>query len=64
MRIDVIMICPICGEEHSVEVVLSEYERWENGELIQNAMPSLSATEREALISGLCPKCQAEIFGD
>lgn len=63
MLITVQMRCPFCGEEHSVEVKLHEYERWESGELIQNAMPNLSATEREQLISGLCPQCQAKMFG-
>jgi predicted RNA-binding Zn-ribbon protein involved in translation (DUF1610 family) len=63
MKITVQMRCPFCGEEHAVEVNLHEYERWESGELIQNAMPNLSATEREQLISGLCPQCQAKMFG-
>ena len=26
-------------------------------------MPDLTLTEREQLISGLCPKCQVEMFG-
>ena len=64
MRIDVTMICPLCGEDHAVEVNLAQYEAWQNGELIQNAMPYLTPTEREQLISGLCPKCQAKIFGE
>ena len=63
MRIDVSIICPFCGEDHAVEVNLAQYEAWQNGELIQNAMPDLTPTEREQLISGLCPKCQAEMFG-
>jgi len=33
------------------------------GELAQNAFPYLSATEREQLISHICPKCQDSIFG-
>ena len=64
MRIDVTMTCPLCGEDHAVEVNLAQYEAWQNGELIQNAMPNLTPTEREQLISGLCPKCQAKIFGE
>ena len=64
MRIDVAITCPFCGENHAVEVNLAQYEAWQNGELIQNAMPNLTPTEREQLISGLCPKCQAEIFGE
>ena len=64
MRIDVSIICPFCGEHHAVEVNLAQYEAWQNGELIQRAMPNLSATEREQLISHICPNCQAEVFGE
>ena len=63
MRINVPIICPFCGEDHAVEVNLAQYDAWQNGELIQNAMPDLTPTEREQLISGLCPKCQAKMFG-
>ena len=64
MRIDVEMTCPFCGAEHSVEVNLAGFEAWQNGELIQRVMPDLMPTEREQLISGLCPKCQAKMFVD
>ena len=64
MRIDVEMTCPFCGESHAVEVNLAGFEAWQNGELIQRALPELSPTEREPLGSGLCPKCQAEVFGE
>ena len=62
MRIDVVITCPFCGEDHAVEVNLTQYEAWQNGKPIQNAMPDLTPTEREQLISGLCPKCQAKMF--
>lgn len=62
MRINVEMKCPFCGSDHAVEVNLAQFEAWENGELIQNAMPDLSAIEREQLISHICPKCQADFF--
>ena len=64
MRIDVLIICSLCCEAHTVEVNLAQYKAWQNGEPIQNAMPDLTPTEREQLISCLCPKCQAEIFGE
>lgn len=64
MRIDVEITCPFCDANHTVEVNLAQFEAWQNGELIQNAMPDLTPTEREQLISGLCPKCQAEMFGE
>ena len=58
MRINVAVTCPFCGTDHAVEVNLAQYEAW------QNAMPDLTSTEREQLISGLCPKCQVEMFGE
>lgn len=63
MRIDIEIICPMCGEIHSVEVDLMQYKAWRDGEVIQRAMPQLSATEREQLISHLCSQCQTLIFG-
>ena len=64
MRIYVSIICPFCSEDHAVEVDLAKFEAWQNGELIQNAMPDLTPTEREQLTSGLCPKCQVKAFGE
>ena len=64
MRTNVVMTCTFCRKFHLVEVDLEQLEAWRNGELIQNAMPDLTLIEREQLISGLCPKCQTEIFGE
>ena len=64
MRTNIVMTCTFCRQFHLVEVDLEQLEAWRNGELIQNAMPDLTLTEREQLISGLCPKCQTEIFGE
>ena len=64
MRIDIEITCPFCGTDHAGEVDLAKFEAWQNGELIQNAMPDLTFTEREQLISGLCPKCQVKAFGE
>ena len=58
------IICPFCRKGHHVEVNENAYYRWQEGELIQNAMPDLTPTEREQLISNLCPDCQKIIFGD
>lgn len=63
MKTIITLDCPFCGAVHGVEVNTSEYLAWMDGKLIQNAMPSLTATEREQLISELCPDCQRKIFG-
>lgn len=55
--------CPFCGGNHSVTVNAEAYMDWLNGDLIQRAMPELSETEREQLISQMCPTCQDKIFG-
>lgn len=57
------IICPFCGCLHTVEVNEDDFNAWQNGELAQNAFPYLSATEREQLISRICPVCQEDIFG-
>lgn len=62
MPIDVTCTCPMCGTEHFVVVDFDDLLLWRNGELVQKAFPYLSATEREQLISELCPECQKLIF--
>ena len=44
-------------------VNIDDYTSWENGALIQTAMPYLSADEREVLISGMCGPCFDNLFG-
>lgn len=56
--------CPRCGSAHSVEVTEHSYNSWMDGELSQEAFPYLSATEREQILSLLCPACQKVIFGE
>lgn len=56
--------CPFCGERYQTMVFTEEYNNWMNGELIQKAMPTTSATTREWLISGMCPECQDKFFGE
>ena len=60
----VVMSCMLCGRRHEVEVDWKAYIKWEEGMTIQNAMPNLTPTEREQLISHICPKCQKSIFGE
>ena len=46
---------PITGQVNAVEipVTLEQLKAWDNGELIQNAMPNLSPDEREFIKTGL-----------
>ena len=49
---------------HAVDraLELAPRRRRQRGELIQEALPELSADQRELLISGTCPKCWDELF--
>jgi len=64
MKVELVMMCPFCETEHSVEVGIRELENYENGASAQVAFPNLSATEREQIISHLCPQCQKIVFGE
>lgn len=55
--------CVFCRGFNLLTVPREGYDRWKKGELIQRALPELSADEREVLISGICPECQKRIFG-
>lgn len=57
--------CPYCGVYHEVYVRRADWLLIGQGVAIQKAMPNpiYSATEREQIISGICPNCQEEIFG-
>lgn len=57
------IVCPFCGTHHTVEVNEVDFQSWQSGVLAQVAFPYLSATEREQLISRICPTCQKDIFG-
>lgn len=58
--------CPECGKLHSVSLDFDDYKEYVkiDGPLIQNAMPYLTAIEREQIISHNCPNCQEKIFRD
>lgn len=56
--------CPFCHESHYVIVEENDYYAYSLGELAQNAFPYLSATEREQIISRMCPECQKVFFGE
>lgn len=54
--------CPECGKRGQVVVDEQAYFDWKNGMLIQDAMPNLSADERELLITGTHPACWEAMF--
>lgn len=62
-EVKISMGCVFCGQEHSVVVDEVDYYDWHEGKLAQCAFPYLNPTQREQLISHICPKCQASIYG-
>ncbi len=54
--------CPFCGHINEVAVNKSDYWEWQNGALVQDAFPYLTADERETLVSGICPACWDRMF--
>lgn len=62
MKIPVSVVCDQCKRMFAVLVEPEDMEKWRNGALIQNAMPYLSADDRELLISKTCGKCFEELF--
>ena len=49
--------CPNCGKQQDIRVNRDDYRNWRRGQLIQFAMPYLTASEREALKTGYCDAC-------
>jgi hypothetical protein len=54
--------CRLCQETTDLEVNFQGFVNWKAGEFIQDALPELSADERELLISGTCGTCFDELF--
>ena len=61
-EVTIVTVCPICGCANFVSVNEIDYLDWQDGELVQDAFPYLSADEREMLISGICPDCWENMF--
>lgn len=51
-------ISPLSGKTYTlnIPVTASQLYNWENGMLIQEAMPNLSKDDREFILSGLTPE--------
>ena len=48
----------------SLPITEEQYNAWEQGTLVQVAMPHLSPDEREFVMSGITPEEWAETFGE
>ena len=54
----IIRTSPFSGNTNSMEIEVTQEQisSWENGTLIQDAMPNLSADEREFIKTGITPE--------
>ena len=55
--------CKFTGEEYSCLVPIDGLKKFLMGELVQDALPSISADDREFLISGISPAGWKATFG-
>ena len=56
--------CRICSNEFTLQVNQNDLEDWQEGKYIQDAMPYLSAGERELMISNICEECFTNLFAE
>jgi hypothetical protein len=54
------------GVEHTLEIAVTQeqLDNWENGELIQKAMPKLTPDEREFIMTGITAAEWQQAFGE
>ena len=60
----IIRLCPFTQKinEREIDVTSEQIYAWQNGTLIQNAMPNLSADDREFIMTGITPEVWNETF--
>lgn len=65
---ELIIRCPSCADDYGLSLDEEQMEKlyeYEHGHgYLQELFRELNAVEREFVKTGLCPKCQAEIFGN
>lgn len=62
--LEILCECPFCGKVNSVMVAADDYAAYLEGMLIQDALPYLSADEREMIKTGICGGCWDNMFAD
>lgn len=56
----------LSGDRNTREIPVTreQLDAWNSGVLIQNAMPNLSADDREFIKTGITPEEWEDLFGD
>lgn len=57
-------VSPVTGKENDrvIELDWGDYVKWQQGHLIQEVLPYVSADDREFLMTGILPEEWAEMF--
>lgn len=55
----------LSGKTHTLDIpcTQAQLDAWNGGTHIQDALPNLSADDREFVLSGITPEEWAEVFG-
>lgn len=62
-QVTISISCHMCKNIYPIRVVFGDYIDWRDGNIhVQDAMPYLSAAERELFISGTCDSCFNKLF--
>lgn len=56
--------CMVCGKTSEMDLTDGEVAALQAGEMVQNALSTRSADERELVISGTHGTCWDELFGE
>lgn len=54
--------CIKCNKKHTLTAKQHQWDSWKAGELVQNAFPNFTSSQRELLISGICGDCFDKMF--
>jgi len=52
-----VFTCPCCGKEQELRAPIEGVKKYLAGALVQNAFPTMPASERELFVSGMCDDC-------
>jgi hypothetical protein len=61
-KITIFRVCPQCRKDSAVDVLITEFNSYQDGALVQDAFPSLNADEREVVKTGIHPACWDEML--
>jgi len=59
--VEISNVCPMCGKTHSFKIEAKVFDDglalYNGGALVQKAWPTLTPSQRELMISGICDDC-------